>query len=285
MSGVSSISQLPLQDWIGLVVLPGIWVVCLIPFTIINLVYGARRTARMDKLPKNKLIPRYILEYGYWMMNLPVRAMVALGITADMVTMASLLVAVGSSILCGYGEFVLGGWAMFLAFALDGMDGMVARLAGTSSDRGEFFDAVIDRYADLFCYFGFAWYYRHDYLPLALVAASAIGSSVMSYAKAKGESVGIDPNVGYMQRHERGVILAAATVLSPFLDVFVEPGATYQRHWMVIGVLGLVALLTNITAIWRTGYVMRRMKKPAKPVAAVAKKDSEAKLLTDEQAA
>src|SRR4030095_8158762 len=104
------------------------------------------RTPRLDKLAKSKLLPRYILEYGYWMMNLPVRAMVAVGISADMVTILSLIFSAAGMVLCGTGYFVYGGWAVFASFALDAMDGMVARLAGTSSDRGEYFDALIDRY-------------------------------------------------------------------------------------------------------------------------------------------
>jgi phosphatidylglycerophosphate synthase len=150
------------------------------------------------------------------------------------------------------------------------MDGMVARLAGTSSDRGEYLDAFIDRYADFFCGLGFMWLYRSDPLPLALAAAGMIGSSVMGYARAKGEAVGIDPNVGFAHRHERGVILGLTTVMSPIFDAFVEPGVAHPRHYMVIVGLAIVALLTNVTAVWRAQFVLSRMSKkapPAKPQA------------------
>ncbi len=255
--------SIPPRDWIVVFVAPAIWVVGCGIFALRCLIWGMPRTPRMDKLAKTKVLPRFILEYGYWMLNLPVRATVGLGISADVVTYCSLVFAAASAVLCGIGEMSWGGWALFISFALDAMDGMVARLSGTSSDRGEYLDSFIDRYADFLCALGFMWFYRNDPIPLALATAGMIGSSVMGYARAKGESVGIDPNVGWAHRHERGVILGLATVMSPIGDALIEPGVAHPRHWLVIVGLALVALLTNVTAIWRAQYVMSRMKKPA----------------------
>ena len=98
------------------------------------------------------------------------------------------------------------------------------------------------------------WYFRDQPVPLALAVSALIGSSVMGYARAKGEAVGIDPNVGWMARHERGVVLGCATVLAPIVSPYLV--------WVGLGSIGL---FTNITAIWRAVYVMNRMK-PAVPV-------------------
>src|SRR5207248_251105 len=112
------------------------------------------------------------------------------------------------------GSFTLGGWLLFASHTADALDGMVARATGVSSNSGEFLDALVDRYSDFAIYLGTMWYFRDSPIPAALATAALVGSSVMGYARAKGEAVGIDPNVGWMARHERGVILGSLTVLS-----------------------------------------------------------------------
>src|SRR5213078_3070006 len=95
------------------------------------------------------------------------------------------------------------------------------------------------------------FYYRNDPWPAAIVAIGMIGSTAMGYARAKGEAVGIDPNVGVMQRHERGTWLGALTVLAPIFSAFIEPGVAHPRYYSTLFALSLIAVLTNVSAIWR----------------------------------
>jgi CDP-diacylglycerol--glycerol-3-phosphate 3-phosphatidyltransferase len=181
-----------------------------------------------------------------------------------MVTAASVLFTVLAAVAYGSGHFAVGGWTLLLAFSCDAWDGIIARKTGTTSPAGEFLDSTVDRYNDLIGFFGFMYYYRSDPLPLALAALAAVGSTVTSYARAKGESVGIDPNVGYMQRHERAVYLGVPSVLAPIAAVWLEPGAVHPRYHLVICSLALLAFLTNLTAYMRTRYVFVRLRnKPA----------------------
>ena len=83
----------------------------------------------------------------------------------------------------------------------------------------------------------------------------------MGYARAKGKAVGIDPNVGWMARHERGVVLGTLTVLTPIATPFFEPGVAHPRHYLVWLAAALIALFTNMTAIWRAQFVMSRMER------------------------
>src|SRR5947207_2762720 len=87
------------------------------------------------------------------------------------------------------GTFTGGGWTPHRAFRCDAWGGIIARKRGTSSPAGEFLDATVDRYNDLIGFFGFMYYYRADPLPLVFAALAAVGSTVTSYARAKGESV------------------------------------------------------------------------------------------------
>jgi len=251
---------MPVVDALALVVLSAIWVLSFIYFALRALVLGAPQTERIGRLSISPYLPRLVMEFGYWMFTLPILALVRLGVSANMVTAASALFTLLAAGFFAAGQFALGGWTLILAFSCDAWDGIIARKTGTSSPAGEFLDSSVDRYNDLIAFFGFMYYYRNDPLPLALAALAAVGSTVTSYARAKGESVGIDFNVGYMQRHERGAYLGASAVFAPLVTMWIEPGATPPRYHLVIFALGLLAVLTNLTAYMRIRYVFVRLR-------------------------
>jgi phosphatidylglycerophosphate synthase len=251
---------MPQFDALALVSLPAFWVVSFVFFTLRSVLVGMPRTDRIGKLSISPYLPRLVMEFGYWMFTLPIAALVRLGVTADMVTAASVVFTVSAALAYGLGHFALGGWILLLAFSCDAWDGIIARKTGTTSPAGDFFDSTVDRYNDLIAFFGLMYYYRDDLLPLGLAALAACGSTVTSYARAKGESVGIDPNVGYMQRHERGVYIGVASVFAPIVAVWLEPGVAHPRYHLVIISLAMLAVLTNITAYLRTRFVLVRLR-------------------------
>src|SRR5262249_27636191 len=171
-------------------------------------------------------------------MDAPANAFVRLGVTPNTITTLSLLFTIGAAVCFGAGRFIEGGWLLILGFICDAWDGIVARKTGTSSDAGEFFDATVDRYNDLFVFLGLMYYYRNDPLPLALATLALIGSTLTSYTRAKGEAVGIDPNVGWMQRHERGAYLGLGTAIAPIVAAFPGPGAQPPAHYPAAPVAG-----------------------------------------------
>ncbi len=230
-------------------------------FLGITAVRGVPRTARIDRIARSPYLPRIVMEFGYWMIDAPARAFVRLGITPNMITTLSLLFTVAAAALFAVGNFFAGGYALVLGFICDAWDGIVARKTGTSSPAGEFFDATIDRYNDLFAFLGLMYYYRNDPLPLGLATLAMIGSNLTSYTRAKGESVGIDPNVGWMQRHERGVYLGVGSVIAPIVAHFTERGVEHPRYYLVIAVLALMALTANVTAVWRARFVLTGLHK------------------------
>lgn len=252
--------RLPLIDLITLVLLPAFWFVSVGIFALRCAFFGMQRTARIDHVAQSPYLPRFLMEFGYWMFTVPVALCVRLHISANMITIGSMLLSIGAAISFGLGQFGVGAWLLFFAFMCDAWDGIVARKTNTSSITGEFFDATIDRYNDLIVFLGLMYYYRNDGLPLALAALALIGSTLVSYTRAKGEAVGIDPNVGYMQRHERAVYLGSCTLFSPFLAAFIEPGASHPRYHLTIATLALIAILTNITAIWRIRFVLAGLR-------------------------
>jgi phosphatidylglycerophosphate synthase len=205
-------------------------------------------------------LPQPLIEFAYWLYRWPVRLFIALGISADTITLCSLLLTAAAAVLIARGHFGSGGWVLLLAFTCDVWDGMVARETGTCSPRGEFIDATADRGSDVLGFCGFIYYYRADDLALLLTLGALLGSSLVSYVRARGEALGISARGGYMRRYERAVWLGGGTVLAPLLTPFLEPGAAHPRYPLLLAVMGLLAFLANLTAALRIRYVLRAMR-------------------------
>jgi len=118
----------------------------------------------------------------------------------------------------------------------------VARLAGSDSDYGAFLDSVVDRYSDLAVLLGILVYYEHtaDTLGAILTMATLAGTFMVSYTKARAQSIGVSCEIGVMERPERLIALIA--------------GATFH---LLTPVMALLALLTNLTAIQRIVYTRK----------------------------
>ena len=127
------------------------------------------------------------------------------GLTPDHLTVLGLLVAIGAAVAIGSGWLRLGLLLVVLAALPDLLDGALAKASGSSSQRGAFFDSVIDRFADALLFGGVAWYFAVGDQPrLAMLPFSVMAlSSVISYMRAKAESLGLDAKGGLMERAER----------------------------------------------------------------------------------
>ena len=259
-NGVAVLSRLSIVDLVPMIALPLFWVVCCLYFCARSAIVGMPRTPRIDKIAKSPYLPRIIMEFGYWMFTLPIKTLLWLRVTPNMLTIGSLIVTIAAAVLMGLGQFSLGGWTLFLAFMMDAWDGIIARETKVSSISGEFLDATVDRYNDIIGFLGFMFYYRNDPIPLALVTLSLIGSTLVSYTRAKGEAVGVDPNVGWMQRHERGVYLGLATNLALPIAYYTERGAAHPQFYIVYATLALMAITANVTALWRARVVLEGLR-------------------------
>jgi CDP-diacylglycerol--glycerol-3-phosphate 3-phosphatidyltransferase len=149
----------------------------------------------------------------------------SIGISANAVTVLGVLLSAFTAVVIGSGHLWTGVGLLIVGGLMDTLDGIVAKAAGTTSKRGAFFDSVSDRIADGLIFSGVAWYVSDRYsphwaiLPIALLAMSG----VVSYQRAKAESLGFTARGGLMERAERliflGVALAFNVVLLPLLGV------------------------------------------------------------------
>jgi CDP-diacylglycerol--glycerol-3-phosphate 3-phosphatidyltransferase len=116
----------------------------------------------------------------------------------------------------------------------------MARLSGQTSEFGAFVDSVTDRYSELVILGGLLIYFvsTGNTLGCALTYFSAAGSVMVSYIRARAQSVGYDTKIGILSRVERFLVLVPCLIF----------GVPIYAMW-------ILAILTNVTAIQRIWHV------------------------------
>lgn len=181
------------------------------------------------------------------------KGLLNLGLKANHATVFGFILAVASALLFYLG---LGSWPLTVAASLlllcsglfDALDGVMARLSGGGTRLGSLLDSVLDRYADGMVIVGITLAYSGlSLLGVPMVfwgSAALLGSLLVSYVRAKGESLGLSlAGVGLAERPERILILAGSGLLG-------RPD---------VGLL-LVAFASNLTALQRFGSLLARLR-------------------------
>ncbi len=172
------------------------------------------------------------------------RVLVSARFTPMTVTIVGLLLVVSGAVLVGLEVTVLGAWIVALGSALDGLDGAVARLSGKASKRGAFVDSVSDRLGETAMWAGLAFAVSDETSVLALLCVLNLGASLLvSYLRARAESVGADGRGGLMGRAERVILFSAGLVFN-FVPIM----------------LWVMAALTWMTVAQRFALVWRRLE-------------------------
>src|ERR1700693_741656 len=183
------------------------------------------------------MITRKIGEGGRWLLEKIVDVVASTGINPNLLTFFGLLVNGWAAILFSLGEFASGAMVIFFAAFLDMLDGELARREKRVTAFGAFFDSTLDRYSDMALYMGLLVYYaeagRTSYVILAAVATA--GSVMVSYSRARAESLIPLCKVGFMERPERMVLLIL--------------GGLFGRMAPVLWVIAVVSTITVIHRI------------------------------------
>ncbi|MEJ2483350.1 MAG: CDP-alcohol phosphatidyltransferase family protein [Gemmatimonadota bacterium] len=186
------------------------------------------------------------------------------------------LSTIGFLITCSSGFFFhshhvrTAGILILLGGIFDLFDGTVARRTGLASPFGAFYDSTLDRLSEIAVYLGLLSLYNDYRLVLgdvgtiyAIMLAMA-GSLMISYTRARAESLGINCTVGLMQRAERVILIGLAAL------AFGEDG----NGIVLKVVIYVLAVLTNVTVIQRIWWVWRNTRPEGVAVGkAVPKKD------------
>jgi CDP-diacylglycerol--glycerol-3-phosphate 3-phosphatidyltransferase len=164
-------------------------------------------------------------------------------------------------------SFWLGGLAVLFAGALDTLDGALARKAGQASPSGAFLDSVLDRTSDFFIYLGLwaALFLRapdHFLWSTLLIFFCIQGSFLVSYARARGEGLGVSTSVGFFGRAERLVFLGVGSVANDLLRIVWPQRPWLEQQGFILGLLLLLALGVHLSALKRMVYVFKHLQKP-----------------------
>jgi len=179
-----------------------------------------------------------------------VRALSLWRIHPNVLTALGLAINIVAAILFGKGYFFAAGLVVLGAGVFDMVDGKVARASNTVTPFGAFFDSVVDRYSDMALYMGLLVFYARvgRFLYLVLVALVMAGSVMISYTRARAESLIPTCKVGFLERPERIVLIII--------------GALMDR---MAPVLWIIAVLSNVTVVHRCIYTWRQTQQQVLP--------------------
>jgi CDP-diacylglycerol--glycerol-3-phosphate 3-phosphatidyltransferase len=181
-----------------------------------------------------------------------VRLLALARINPNLLTVMGLVVNTYAAFLFGYanGEnmrrmFFYAGLVIIGSGFFDLVDGRVARASNKVSLFGAFFDSVVDRYSDASLFFGLLVFYARGnrFFYVVLTAFVMISSIMVSYARARAESLIGSCRVGFMERPERLVLVII--------------GALFN---VMAPVLWVIAVLSTITVVHRIVYTLQRTK-------------------------
>jgi len=176
----------------------------------------------------------------------------------DGLTYLSLVFAAASAVLFATSQLAYAGFFLLLSGACDSLDGRLARETSRASARGAFLDSTLDRAGEILVFSGIVVFLRAS--PFLYAALVGLGAGVMvSYARARGHSLGVDFNRGFMQRPERVVYLAGGAILDPVVRWQVGLGVLDELGGFFALVVTLVAVLSLATAVYRVAMIARRL--------------------------
>jgi CDP-diacylglycerol--glycerol-3-phosphate 3-phosphatidyltransferase len=174
------------------------------------------------------------------------RGLGRVGLTPNAVTVLGFVIAAFGGVLAGLQLWFLAGIVATLGAAFDMFDGALARATGTTSKLGAFLDSTFDRWGEAVVYVGIAAGAFYAVEPVtAVLAGLAMSSAFMvSYTRAKAESLGFTAEVGIAPRPERVLILGIGLVACGL------GGGPLASPWLQIA-LGILFVISTITVVQR----------------------------------
>jgi CDP-diacylglycerol--glycerol-3-phosphate 3-phosphatidyltransferase len=176
-------------------------------------------------------------------------------VSPNTITTVGTLLTVAAGVVYGTGHIMTAGWIMAVTAFFDVVDGAVARRTGRSTVFGAFYDSSLDRVADGALMAGLTVFYatnpiHHNLYMMVVCLCGIVGTFLVSYTRARAESLGIDAKVGVMQRPERIVLLSAPQALF----------GLFWNGWVLIGIILLLTVTAWITAVQRITFVYRNTR-------------------------
>jgi CDP-diacylglycerol--glycerol-3-phosphate 3-phosphatidyltransferase len=228
------------------------------------------------------LLKKYGQPLVYKIINPFIELLVKWKVRPNTITTTGLIINSAATVILIYGaeygqrndhSFIAwAGVVILFAGLFDMIDGRLARVGKMASKFGALYDSVLDRYSEMIMFLGICWYLvAHSYFFSSLFAFIAmIGSIMVSYIRARAESLGAHADVGLMQRPERIIIIGISAIGCGIFSATAGSDIRITRDWLPIPLFETIsiftlpivamAILTNITAINRLVYSKKELE-------------------------
>ncbi|NDL56116.1 phosphatidylinositol phosphate synthase [Phytoactinopolyspora mesophila] len=200
------------------------------------------------------MLDKYTRVYTTRILTPVARALTKARISPDAVTIVGTIgVTAGALAFYPRGEFLVGTLVITAFVFADNIDGIMARLSGRKSTWGAFLDSVLDRVGDAAIFGALALWFAGDgdnlRMTALLIACLALGA-VVSYARARAESLGYTASGGIAERADR---LVAVLVTTGLVGLFGLP----------VVVLEVVLWLLMSASAWTVFQRIREVRRQA----------------------
>ncbi len=192
-----------------------------------------------------RLLPQNLQDRFIKLLSPLVKLFSKWGLSPNSFTIAGVIITSLGTVAFLMGYIRLAGIFILLGGLCDTIDGLLARTTGKASRFGALLDSTVDRYSEFIMFFGIAAYffYIDDYGAAAGTFLALCGSFMVSYSRARAESLGLEAKIGIMQRPERIVLIGLGAVI--------HMNAFKFAIW-------LVAVFANFTALQRIRYAYKQ---------------------------
>ncbi|MGI8608345.1 MAG: CDP-alcohol phosphatidyltransferase family protein [Candidatus Dormibacteria bacterium] len=192
-------------------------------------------------------------QFQAWVRGLALRAAArlrSLPITPNQLTLSGLLVTVAAAVLVAMDHPFIGGLTLLFAGVFDIFDGALARASNRSYAYGAFLDSTTDRFSEGAVMVGLLLYFQHHavYIGPVLVVLATTGSLLVSYVRARAQSLGFTCDGGLLARPERVLLTVLGLLLTPLTSTG------------LLMIVLFLAVFTNLTAIQRVWIVWRQSR-------------------------
>lgn len=198
-------------------------------------------------------------EFWLWFTSPVERVLIALRITPNLITTIGLLFSMVAGVFYYMGHVGTGGYMLILGACCDYFDGRVARATNRQTKSGAYYDAVLDRACEGVVLIGIAGYFQHTALVFIPMFA-LLGSFMVSYTKSKAEAMGVKCDLGLMQRPERLFLLSITSLFDPLVKTWAAGHGFPDMHYLVLGAVGVIAILTLYTTYQRIAHSFGRLE-------------------------
>lgn len=222
---------------------------------------GKAARSSAGKRVESAMLSSFWRDFWYWLTEPVEKFLIRIHATPNWITTFGVLLSFGAGIAYYLGHVGTAGYLVIVSGTCDMFDGRVARATGQQTKSGAYYDSVMDRVGESIVMIGIMGYFMGHWM-FWVTSVAMMGSLLVSYTKARGEGMGVDCNIGMMQRPERIMYLATASLFDPMFKEFVAPlfGWRTDVHYLLILVVIVMAIFTTISWIERMVWIFRELE-------------------------